>query len=94
MVVVHLHVDVCESMGANTVNTIAEGLAPHVVDLVGGRVGLKIVTNFCTERRASAMFRIPLSNLSYKKLKGPLSLLFPPLPSSSLLFPSSFSSDI
>jgi hydroxymethylglutaryl-CoA reductase len=25
MIVVHLHVDVCESMGANTVNTIAEG---------------------------------------------------------------------
>lgn len=25
MLVVHLHVDVCESMGANTVNTIAEG---------------------------------------------------------------------
>jgi len=70
MLVVHLHVDVCESMGANTVNTIAEGLAPHVIDLVGGRVGLKIVTNFCTERRASALFRIPVSSLAYKKLKG------------------------
>lgn len=31
MVVVHLDVDVCESMGANTVNTVAEGISSRLV---------------------------------------------------------------
>eukprot|EP01125_Pyxidicula_operculata_P004586 TRINITY_DN1728_c0_g1_i1.p1 TRINITY_DN1728_c0_g1~~TRINITY_DN1728_c0_g1_i1.p1 ORF type:complete len:824 (+),score=163.68 TRINITY_DN1728_c0_g1_i1:965-3436(+) len=72
MLVVHLLVDVCESMGANTVNTVAEGLAPAIQELVGGgcRVGLKIVTNYCVERRASAKFVIPVSKLGYKGKSG------------------------
>jgi len=70
MVVVHCHIDVCESMGANTVNTVAEGIAPKLLDIVGGRVGLRIVTNFCVERRAKASFMIPVSKLGYKNLKG------------------------
>ncbi len=39
MVIVHLHVDVCEAMGANMVNNVAEGLAPKLADLVHARVG-------------------------------------------------------
>lgn len=39
MVIVHLHVDVCEAMGANMVNNVAEGLAPKLADLVQARVG-------------------------------------------------------
>ncbi len=39
MVIVHLHVDVCEAMGANMVNSVAEGLAPKLADLVQARVG-------------------------------------------------------
>eukprot|EP01128_Nolandella_sp_AFSM9_P003960 TRINITY_DN1741_c0_g1_i1.p1 TRINITY_DN1741_c0_g1~~TRINITY_DN1741_c0_g1_i1.p1 ORF type:complete len:842 (+),score=175.96 TRINITY_DN1741_c0_g1_i1:149-2527(+) len=72
MVIIHLHIDVAQSMGANTVNTVAEGVAPFIQELVGkrARVGLKIVTNFCTERRAVATFRIPISRLGYKKMKG------------------------
>lgn len=67
MLVVHLHVDVCESMGANCVNTVAEGLAPKIVEIVGGRVGFRIVTNFAVERRATSKFHIRLSKLGYKK---------------------------
>ena len=54
----NIQINVCEAMGANIVNTVSEGLAPHVKDLVctlwpdsgdsqalGPRVGLKILTN-------------------------------------------------
>jgi hydroxymethylglutaryl-CoA reductase len=39
MLIVHIYIDVCESMGANLANTIAEGLAPKLADLIGARVG-------------------------------------------------------
>eukprot|EP01083_Nonionella_stella_P131215 398430_1 len=68
--VVHLHVDVCESMGANVVNTICEGAAPHIVSLVGGRVGLRILSNYCAERRARSSFRIPIDKLGWKGVSG------------------------
>jgi len=63
-------VDVCEAMGANLVNTIAEGLAPHVADLVGGRAALKILSNLCSDRRAKCTFRVPLSMLAWKGVDG------------------------
>jgi hydroxymethylglutaryl-CoA synthase len=71
MVIVHLHVDVCEAMGANMVNNVAEGLAPKLADLVQARVGMRIVSNLCTERRARASFEIPINKLQYKSAKGP-----------------------
>ena len=46
----HLQVDVCESMGANCVNTVAEGLAPLIAHLFQCRIGLKIVSNLCAYR--------------------------------------------
>lgn len=40
MLIVHAMVDVCESMGANIVTTVAEGLAPKLLELIGsGRYG-------------------------------------------------------
>lgn len=58
MLIVHLLVDVRDAMGANAVNTIAERIAPTVERLVGGRVGLRIVSNLATARlaRASAVW--------------------------------------
>lgn len=44
-VVVHLVVDVRDAMGANTVNTMAEALAPRIGELSGGRPLLRILTN-------------------------------------------------
>lgn len=44
-VVVHLVVDVRDAMGANTVNTMAEALAPRIGELAGGRPLLRILTN-------------------------------------------------
>ncbi|CAG8773315.1 1266_t:CDS:2 [Gigaspora margarita] len=68
--VVHLHIDVCDAMGANCASTVAEGVAPHLSELTGGRIGLRILSNLNVERMTRASFRIPLSLLSYKSYTG------------------------
>ncbi|MFO0602772.1 MAG: hydroxymethylglutaryl-CoA reductase, degradative [Polyangiales bacterium] len=50
VVVVEVHVDVGDAMGANTVDTVAEAVAPALHELVGGAVGLRILTNLTTRR--------------------------------------------
>ncbi len=45
LVVVHLYVDVCDAMGANLVDTVAEAVAPSVHALLGGTPGLRILSN-------------------------------------------------
>lgn len=54
----HLIVDVRDAMGANIVNTMAEGIAPMVEQLTGGEVFMKILSNLSSLRisRASAVF--------------------------------------
>jgi len=68
--VVHIHVNVCEAMGANIVNTVAEGVAPRIAELVRGRVGLKILSNLSTLRVARSSFRIPVEKMIYKDFSG------------------------
>jgi hydroxymethylglutaryl-CoA reductase len=51
LVVVHLHVDVGDAMGANMVDTVAEALAAPIRETLGGRVGLRILTNLSMQRR-------------------------------------------
>ncbi|EAR84420.2 hydroxymethylglutaryl-CoA synthase (macronuclear) [Tetrahymena thermophila SB210] len=70
MVVVDLHINVCDAMGANIVNTIVEYTAPLIEQITGGRAGLKILSNLCTERRAVSEFEIPISKLSWKDASG------------------------
>jgi hydroxymethylglutaryl-CoA reductase len=57
--VVHLHVDTRDAMGANLVNTLAEELAPRLARLSGGRAGLKILTNLADRRRVTVCTRVP-----------------------------------
>ncbi|MGC9190052.1 MAG: hydroxymethylglutaryl-CoA reductase, degradative, partial [Conexivisphaera sp.] len=54
MLVVELLVDVKDAMGANTVNTMVEEIAPLVEDLAGGKVRLRILSNLATHRMARA----------------------------------------
>ena len=49
-VVVHLIVDVRDAMGANAVNSMAEALKPSIEEIAGGRVLMRILSNFATER--------------------------------------------
>jgi hydroxymethylglutaryl-CoA reductase len=58
LVVVEVHVHVGDAMGANLADTVAEACAPVVQDVLGGRVGLRILTNLCLRRRARAWCRI------------------------------------
>jgi hydroxymethylglutaryl-CoA reductase len=50
--VLHLIVDVRDSMGANAVNTMAEALAPLVSTITEGRVRLRILSNKADRRLA------------------------------------------
>lgn len=54
MLIVHLHVDVRDAMGANAVNTMCETLAPVVAEIAGGRPLLKILSNLADRRVAHA----------------------------------------
>ena len=59
MAIAEFHIDVRDSMGANTVNTILEGIAPKVAEIAGGRALLRILTNLAILRlaRATAIWR-------------------------------------
>ncbi len=63
MLVVHLVVDCRDAMGANTVNTIAEGLAPELEKLSGGRSVLRILSNLADRRLVKASCKIPIDKL-------------------------------
>lgn len=54
MLAVHLHIDTRDAMGANAVNTMAEAVAPHIEGWTGGRVLLRILTNYAERRLARA----------------------------------------
>ncbi|KAF9914712.1 hypothetical protein BX616_007717 [Lobosporangium transversale] len=68
--VVHLHIDVGDAMGANCANTVAEGIAPCLAKLSGGRVGVRILSNLNVDRVAKSTFRLPFSHMVYKSLPG------------------------
>jgi len=54
MVITELLVDCRDAMGANTVDTMAEAVAPMIERITGGRVYLRIVSNLATKRLARA----------------------------------------
>lgn len=53
-IIVHLHVDVRDAMGANAVNTMAEATAPMIEKITGGKVYLRILSNLAVFRIARA----------------------------------------
>ena len=72
-IVLFIRVNVCNSMGANIINTICEGISPYLTTLLAPynpRIGLRILSNLCTDRRAAASFRLPFSSLGYKGVEG------------------------
>ncbi len=54
MLIVEMHVDCRDAMGANAVNTMAEAVAPMIEALTGGHVLLRIITNLAAKRLARA----------------------------------------
>ena len=70
MVIVHLLVDVRDAMGANTVNTMAETVAPLVESVTGGTVRLRILSNLADLRLARATVRLTPDSLTTKNYSG------------------------
>jgi hydroxymethylglutaryl-CoA reductase len=62
--VVHVHVDCRDAMGANLINTIAEQLAPNLAEITGGRIGLRILTNLADRRLVHVTARVPFAALA------------------------------
>ncbi|MDE1866671.1 MAG: hydroxymethylglutaryl-CoA reductase, degradative [Thaumarchaeota archaeon] len=58
MLIVELLIDVGDAMGANITNTMCEGIAPFIEEITGGRVLLRILSNYSTRRlvRGTAVF--------------------------------------
>jgi len=69
--VIELLIDVKEAMGANLVNTVCEKVAPYIQSLLENcKIGLRILTNLCTERMARSEFKIPVEKLKWKGVSG------------------------
>ncbi|TRO51097.1 hydroxymethylglutaryl-CoA reductase, degradative [Candidatus Bathyarchaeota archaeon] len=59
MLIVELHVDCRDAMGANAVNTMAEAVAPIIERITKGHVYLRIISNLATKRLARAWCTVP-----------------------------------
>jgi hydroxymethylglutaryl-CoA reductase len=70
MLVLHLLFDTRDAMGANAVNTAVERIAPHVEEITGGRVNLRILSNLTDRRKARAEGVIPASALARDGFSG------------------------
>ncbi len=70
MLIVHLHYDVRDAMGANTVNTALEAMAPRIAELTGGRTALRILSNLADQRTTTAHCTIPKEALGTFGLEG------------------------
>ena len=70
ILVVHIIIDTQDAMGANLINTVAEGVAPRVEQLTGGKVYLRILSNLADRRLARAECKIPLHLLADFGMSG------------------------
>jgi hydroxymethylglutaryl-CoA reductase len=70
MMVVELLYDCRDAMGANTVNTACEVLAPKIEALTGGRVNLRILSNLADRRLAFAEGVVPAEALEITDTPG------------------------
>lgn len=70
MLAVHLIYDARDAMGANTVNTALEAVAPLVAEISGGRTLLRILSNLADRRRARAKGMVPTASLARGRFSG------------------------
>jgi len=67
-IAINIIVDVVDAMGANTVNTMAEAIAPYLEKLVGGEARLRIVSNYAVHRLVRAWVRVPPDVIGGKEI--------------------------
>lgn len=70
LLILHLIIDTQEAMGANLINTMAEGVAPMVEQITGGKVYLRILSNLADRRLARSSCRIPVELMADFDLPG------------------------
>ncbi|HVT08418.1 MAG TPA: hydroxymethylglutaryl-CoA reductase, degradative [Polyangia bacterium] len=68
--IVHIHVDCRDAMGANIVNTLAETMAGRLAELAGGQHGLRILTNLCDRRCVRVRANVPAAMLATGEMNG------------------------
>lgn len=61
--VVHLHIETMEAMGANIIDTMVEAIKPYLEELTNGTALMGILSNYATECLATASCHIPVSLL-------------------------------
>ena len=70
MLILHLHYDARDAMGANAINSAAEHIAPLIESISGGRVNLRILSNLSDRRKARAAGMIPRESLQTRTASG------------------------
>ncbi len=70
MLIVHLIYDVRDAMGANTINTALEAIAPLLARISGGRTRLRILSNLADRRLARARGIVPMASLAQEGFPG------------------------
>ncbi|WP_138420744.1 hydroxymethylglutaryl-CoA reductase, degradative [Aquibacillus sediminis] len=68
--VVHLHIETLEAMGANIIDTMAEAIKPYLESLTNGAALMGILSNYATECLATARCQIPVSLLARADYSG------------------------
>lgn len=68
ILIVHLHYDTRDAMGANAVNTAAEHVAPYLEEITGGRANLRILSNLSDQRKAYAEGIVLASQLARENI--------------------------
>jgi len=68
ILVVHIQLECLDAMGANLVNTVAEALGGEMAQIAKARLGLRILTNLCDQRRVHATCSIATIDLANSKL--------------------------
>lgn len=70
MLVIHLHIDTRDAMGANLINSALEAIAPEIERIGGGRVNLRILSNLSDRRKARALGIIEAESLASETMSG------------------------
>lgn len=68
--VLHLIVDVRDAMGANTVNTMCETVAPTIEKLTDAETNLRIISNLADRRLARAEVEFSFDSLEREEMSG------------------------
>ncbi|WP_082220083.1 hydroxymethylglutaryl-CoA reductase, degradative [Jeotgalibaca dankookensis] len=68
--IIHLHVETLEAMGANIINTMMEAIIPILENLTNGNALMGILSNYATECLATATCRLPVSALTKNTWTG------------------------